>query len=200
MHKPYKAKDHFFKKAKSEGLRARSAFKIEEIAKRHSLFRKGQAVLDLFSPRAVFCRKPSDAVGPTGTVVGVDLAAIRSFNRPSVKTAVLDVLAADFEAQLFALYGGTYDCVVSDLAPKTTGIKSTDEARSLTLAGVALGIARKRLKPGGSYVAKLFMGGDFEGFRNEVRQSFGDVKVVRPEATRGQSMEVYLVGLRLKAA
>lgn len=199
MHKPYKAKDHFFKKAKSEGLRARSAFKIEEIAKRFSLFRKGDAVLDLGAAPGGFLQIIANAVGPSGTVIGVDIVPIRALNKPGVKTAAIDVLAPDFEAQLLALYGGTYDCVVSDLAPKTTGIKSTDEARSLNLAGIALEIAKKRLKPGGSYVAKLFMGGDFEQFRNDVRDAFTEVKVVRPEATRGQSMEVYLVGLKLKA-
>jgi 23S rRNA (uridine2552-2'-O)-methyltransferase len=200
VHKPYKAKDHFFKKAKSEGLRARSAFKIEEIAKRHSLFRKGQAVLDLGAAPGGFLQVIANAVGTSGTVVGVDIVAIRPLKAPGVKTAVLDVLASDFEAKLLGLYAGPYDCVVSDLAPKTTGIKSTDEARSLALAGVALEVARKRLKPGGSYVAKLFMGGGFEEFRDEVRKVFEVVKIVRPEATRGQSMEVYVVGLRLKAA
>ena len=91
-----------------------------------------------------------------------------------------------------------YDAVISDMAPKTSGIRSTDEARSLRLAGKALELAVRRGRPGASFVAKLFMGGDFESFRDELRSHFEDVKVVRPEATRGASVEVYLVGLRLK--
>ena len=86
--------------------------------------------------------------------------------------------------------------VVSDLAPKTTGIKDVDEARSLRLAGVALDVSRARGKPGGHFIAKLFMGADFEQFRADIRAVFTEVKVVRPEATRGASMEIYLVGLK----
>lgn len=198
-HKPYKPKDHFFKKAHDQGLRARSAFKIDEIARRFSIFRKGQAVLDLGAAPGGFLQIIANEVGPSGTVVGVDVVAIKPLGRPNVKTAVLDVLADDFDAKLLELYAGSFDAVVSDLAPKTSGIRSTDEARSLRLAGKALDVSRARGKPGSSFVAKLFMGGDFEQFRNEVRATFEDVKVVRPEATRGASVEVYLVGLRRKA-
>ena len=75
---------------------------------------------------------------------------------------------------------------------------TTDEARSIRLAGKALELARTRGKPGGSFVSKLFMGGDFEAFRNEVREAFEEVKVVRPEATRERSFEVYLMGRGFK--
>jgi 23S rRNA (uridine2552-2'-O)-methyltransferase len=197
-HHRYQPKDHFFRKAKQEGLRARSAFKIDEIAKRFSIFSKGQAVLDLGAAPGGFLQIIADAVGPKGRVVGIDLARIAPFGRPNVVTAVFDVLSPELEAKISELHPGQFDVVVSDLAPKTTGIHSTDEARSLELAGVALGLARRRMKPGGHFVAKLFMGGDFETFRDEVRRSFTEVKVVRPEATRGASMEVYLVGLKMK--
>ena len=86
--------------------------------------------------------------------------------------------------------------VFSDLAPKTTGIKDVDEARSLRLVGVALDVSRNRGRVGSHFIAKLFMGGGFEDLREELRTLFADVKVVRPEATRGASMEIYLVGLR----
>ncbi|MFT3836812.1 MAG: RlmE family RNA methyltransferase [Myxococcaceae bacterium] len=195
-HRRYNPKDHFFRKAKQEGLRARSAFKIDEIAKRFPIFSRGQTVLDLGAAPGGFLQIIAEAVGPKGTVIGVDLAAIPSIGRPNVKTAVLDVLADDFGQKLLELHKGNFDVVVSDLAPKTTGIHSTDEARSLNLAGIALDLAKTRGKPGGHFVAKLFMGGDFDSFRNTVRESFEEVKVVRPEATRGASMEVYLVGLR----
>ena len=193
---PYTPKDYFFRKAKESGLRARSAFKIDEIAKRFDVFKKGQAVLDMGAAPGGFLQIIVEAVGPKGTVIGVDLAAIRSLNKPNVKTAVLDVLADDFDAKLLEMYDGQFDVVVSDLAPKTSGIKSTDEARSLRLAGKALEVSRTRGTPKGAFIAKLFMGGDFESFRNEVRALFEDVKVVRPEATRGASMEIYLVGLK----
>ena len=198
--RPYTPKDYFFRKAKESGLRARSAFKIEEIAQRFKLFKKGQVVVDLGAAPGGFLQVILNEIGPTGFAVGVDLAAIRPLGRPNVKTAVLDVLADDFDAQLEALHPGSIDVVVSDLAPKTTGIKATDEARSLRLAGKALDVGRRRGRPGGHFIAKLFMGGGFEEFRDEIRALYEDVKVVRPEATRGASMEIYLVGLRRRAS
>lgn len=197
--RPYQPKDRFFRQAKAAGLRARSAFKIDEIARRFRIFEKGQAVLDLGAAPGGFLQILLDEVGPKGTVIGVDLVPIRPLNRPNVKTAVADVLDPGFDALLTSLHRGPFDVVVSDLAPKTTGIKDTDEARSLALAGKALELALTRGRTGGHFVAKLFMGRDFEAFRADVRQGFSEVKVVRPEATRGASMEIYLVGLSRKA-
>jgi 23S rRNA (uridine2552-2'-O)-methyltransferase len=197
--RPYQPKDYFFRKARASGLRARSAFKIEEIAKRFGVFKEGQVVVDLGAAPGGFLQVILAEVGPTGFVVGVDLAPIRPLGKPNVVTAVLDVLADDFDAKLEALKSGPIDVVVSDLAPKTTGIKATDEARSLRLASKALDVGRRRGRPGGHFIVKLFMGGGFEAFREEVRTLYEDVKVVRPEATRGASMEIYLVGLRRKA-
>lgn len=196
MGKPYRPKDHFFKKAKQEGFRARSAFKIEEIAHRFRVLKSGAKVLDLGAAPGGFLQVIAQAIGPSGFVLGIDVVRINPLPYPHVKTAVLDVLAGDFDAKLRELYDGLFDAVVSDLAPKTTGVRSTDEARSLRLAGKALEIARARGRTGSSFITKLFMGGDFEKFREEVRAAFEEVKVVRPEATRGASMEVYLVGLR----
>jgi 23S rRNA (uridine2552-2'-O)-methyltransferase len=198
--RPYRAKDHFFKKAKDAGFRARSAFKLEEIARRFALFRKGQSVIDLGAAPGGFLQIILEEVGPSGRVVGIDLAPIRPLGASNASTLVLDVLAEDFEKRLDDAYAGPFDVVVSDLAPKTTGVRSTDEARSLRLAQRALDIAERRGRAGGHFVVKLFMGGDFEAFRARVRALFDEVKVVRPEATRGASMEIYLVGLRRKAA
>ena len=112
-----------------------------------------------------------------------------------MKTAVLDVLSDGFWDALASLHPGPYDAVVSDLAPKTTGVRLTDEARSIRLASLALEVAQRAGKPGSSFIAKLFMGSGFEEFRDQIRAHFEEVKVVRPEATRGASVEVYLVGL-----
>jgi 23S rRNA (uridine2552-2'-O)-methyltransferase len=199
MSKPYRPKDHYFKKAKQEGLRARSAFKVDEILKRFPFLKKGASVLDLGAAPGGFLQILADAVGLNGRVIGVDIVPIRPFSQPYVKTAVLDVLADDFDAKLLEMYDGPFDAVISDMAPKTSGIRTTDEARSLRLARKALEVSSTRGRTGSAFVAKLFMGGEFEEFRDEVRASFEDVKVVRPEATRGASMEVYVVGLRRRA-
>ncbi|HEY0096324.1 MAG TPA: RlmE family RNA methyltransferase, partial [Archangium sp.] len=118
MGKPYRPKDHYFKKAKQEGLRARSAFKVDEILKRYPFLKKGASVLDLGAAPGGFLQILADAVGPSGRVIGVDIVPIRPFSQPFVKTVVLDVLADDFDARLLELYDGPFDAVISDMAPK----------------------------------------------------------------------------------
>jgi 23S rRNA (uridine2552-2'-O)-methyltransferase len=192
----YRPRDHFFEKAKRQGLRARSAFKIEEIARRFALLRAGARVLDLGAAPGGFLQVIAREIGPGGSALGVDLAPIRSLGLAQVKTLALDILADEAPARIEEALPGELDAVISDLAHKTTGIHTTDEARSLRLARRALELAQRRLRPGGGFMVKLFMGGDFEAYRAEVAAAFEEVKIVRPEATRGGSMEAYLVGLR----
>jgi 23S rRNA (uridine2552-2'-O)-methyltransferase len=192
----YTPRDHFFRKAKKEGFRARSAFKIDEIARRFGLLRSGARVLDLGAAPGGFLQVISEAVGAKGEVLGLDLEEIKPLGLPNVRTAAMDVLDDAAPARIAELLPGPLDAVISDMAPKTTGVRTTDEARSLRLARRGLEIAQARLRPGGRFLTKLFMGGEFESLRREMRELFADVKVVRPEATRGGSMEVYLVGLK----
>jgi 23S rRNA (uridine2552-2'-O)-methyltransferase len=166
---------------------------------RFALLRPGARVLDLGAAPGGFLQVIAGAVGPSGLAVGVDLVAVRPFSEQWVRTAVLDVLADDAREQIEALAPGPYDAVLSDMAPKTTGVRATDEARSLRLAERALELARALGRPGSSFVTKLFMGGDFEAFRAQLREAYREVKVVRPEATRSASVEIYLVALGLRA-
>ncbi len=193
MAKPYDPKDFYYRKAKKEGLRARSAFKIEEILRRHRLLARGQAVLDLGAAPGGFLQVLADAVGERGVAVGVDLEPIRNLGRPWVRTAVVDLLAPDALERIRALHQGRFQLVTSDMAPKTIGVKVTDEARSLELARTALAVARATLKLGGAFVVKVFMGGDFPAFRGEVAELFDEARVARPQATRERSYEVYVV-------
>ncbi|HET9597873.1 MAG TPA: RlmE family RNA methyltransferase [Anaeromyxobacteraceae bacterium] len=194
MAKPYDPKDFYYRKAKREGLRARSAYKIEEIARRQRLLAPGMAILDLGAAPGGFLQVLAEAVGPRGAAVGVDLEPIRNLGKPWVRTAVVDLLAPDALDRIRALHPARFDLVTSDMAPKTIGVKVTDEARSLELCRMALGVARQVLKLGGAFVTKVFMGGDFPLFKKEVAALFDAVAVARPEATREQSFEVYVVG------
>ncbi len=194
MTKPYDPKDFYYRRAKEQGLRARSAFKIDEIVKRHRLLAKGQAVLDLGAAPGGFLQVLAELVGERGAVVGVDLEPVRNLGKKWVRTGILDLLAPDAVEHIRALHAGPFDLVTSDMAPKTIGIKVTDEARSLTLCRMALSVACRTLKPGGHFVAKVFMGGDFPAFKKEVAASFARVDVARPQATRDSSYEVYIVG------
>ena len=199
MGKPYRPKDHYFERAKQRGFRARSAFKLEELVGRFRLLGPGSRVLDLGAAPGGFLQVVARAVGPSGLAVGVDLVPLRPFTEAWVRTGVVDVLAEDAQAQVEALAPGPFDAVLSDMAPKTTGVRGTDEARSVRLAERALALARALGKPGSSFVTKLFMGGEFEAFRAKLREAYREVKVVRPEATRSASVEIYLVGLGLRA-
>jgi 23S rRNA (uridine2552-2'-O)-methyltransferase len=194
MTKPYDPKDFYYRKAKEKGLRARSAFKIEEILRRHRLLRPGQAVLDLGAAPGGFLQVLAEAVGERGVAVGVDLEPVSSLGRAWVRTGVVDLLAPDALERIRALHPGRFDVVTSDMAPKTIGVKVTDEARSLELVRAALAIAEATLRLGGAFVAKVFMGGDFPAFRKELAARFDSVHVVRPQATREHSYEVYVVG------
>ena len=199
MAKPYDPKDFYYRKAKKEGLRARSAFKIDEILRRHRLLGRGDAVLDLGAAPGGFLQILAEAVGPRGAAVGVDLEPIRNLGKPWVKTGVVDLLAPDALDAIRALHPGRFDLVASDMAPKTIGIKVTDEARSLELVRMALRVAEQTLRLGGSFVAKVFMGGEFPALQKELRARFDEVHVVRPQATREHSYEVYVVGKGYRA-
>lgn len=197
MSKPYNPKDAFYRRAREGDLRARSAFKIDEILQRFRLVARGDTVLDLGAAPGGFLKILEAQVGPTGQVVGVDLAAIRPLG-PTVTTLVHDVLAPTLEGAVAAVLRGPVDLVASDLAPKTSGIRDQDEARSLALVGRALDLAGRFAKPESHFVAKVFMGGDFEAFFSRVKAAYADSRVVRPEATRARSREVYVVAQRRK--
>ncbi|HSN93361.1 MAG TPA: RlmE family RNA methyltransferase [Anaeromyxobacteraceae bacterium] len=194
MAKPYDPKDFYFRRAKERGLRARSAFKIEEILRRHRLLRAGQAVLDLGAAPGGFLQILADAVGERGVAVGVDREPIRNLGRAWVKTGVVDLLGPGALERIHAIHPWRFDLVTSDMAPRTIGVKVTDEARSLELARMALAVAAATLRLGGAFVCKVFMGGDFPVFRREVAGLFDEMHVARPQATRERSYEVYVVG------
>ncbi|MFO0584070.1 MAG: RlmE family RNA methyltransferase [Anaeromyxobacter sp.] len=200
MAKPYDPKDFYYRKAKKAGLRARSAFKIEEILHKHRLVRPGEAVLDLGAAPGGFLQILAEAVGEKGVAVGVDLEPIRNLGKKWVKTAIVDLLAPDAIAKIEALHPGPYKLVTSDMAPKTIGVKVVDETRSLELVRMALAVSDQLLAKGGSFVAKLFLGGDFPALKKDLQTRFEKVRVVRPMATREASYEIYVLGTGFKGA
>lgn len=193
MAKSYDPRDRFFQQAKRDGFRARSAYKLEEIQKRFRLLRPGARVLDLGAAPGGWCQIAAREVGPRGTVLGLDLEPIPALPPPT-RTWVADAFSPELLERLRAEGLVPFDVVLSDLAPKTSGIHGVDETRSIALAERALGLALAVLKPAGSFVVKVFMGGDFEQYLRLCKQSFLQTKIVRPEASvaRG-SKEVYVV-------
>src|SRR6202165_4235588 len=137
--KRYDPRDRFCEKAKKEGLRARSAYKLEEIQHRLKILRPGGRVLDLGAAPGGWCQIAAREVGAKGFVLGVDLEPLPSIP-PPVVTWVADAFAPELLERLRTEGRAPYDVVLSDLAPKTSGIHGVDEARSLDLAGRGLAL------------------------------------------------------------
>lgn len=194
----YNPRDHYFKKAKQENFAARSVFKLEEIDKKFKLFRSGQTVLDLGSSPGSWSQYASRMVGEKGRVLGVDLSPMTV----SLKNAVFiqaDLRDLNLE-EIFKEHGfePPFDLVLSDMAPKTTGIRMTDQARSMELCELALDVARRFLKKDGHFVCKLFHSDDFTKLRDEIKKSFHKFEAVKPDSTRKISKEIFLVGISKK--
>lgn len=194
---PYKRPpDRFTVRAKKEGFAARSVYKLEEIDRRVQLFRPGLRVLDLGAAPGSWTQYVAPKVGARGRVVALDLEPLRVPVPPQVQAQQLDVLAAPLDD--FAALG-PFDVVISDMAPHTTGIRDTDVAASHELVERAIDIATRVLVPGGKMLAKIFQGEGFERIRAKMREHFAEVRVIKPEASRKQSTEIYLVGIGRKA-
>jgi 23S rRNA (uridine2552-2'-O)-methyltransferase len=195
MNNPYKKPDAFTKAAKAQGFPARSVFKLEEIDRRVRLFRQGQRVLDLGAAPGSWSMYASQKVGPKGRVFAVDITEIRQFLGANVTVLLGDALSLSND-QLAE--SAPYDIVLSDMAPSTTGSKVADQARSFELFDRAVTVAAALSAPGGAFVGKLFMSEDFITARDRLRSLYTEVRNIRPEGTRTQSTEVFLVGLGRK--
>jgi 23S rRNA (uridine2552-2'-O)-methyltransferase len=193
--KDYARPDRHTRAAKAAGYPARSVFKLEEIHRRYRLFKAGQRVLDLGAAPGSWSLYASQQVGPAGKVLAVDLSEISEALPPNVLAKQLDVFSAE-RAVLAEL--GPYDVVLSDMAPRTSGTKARDQALSFELCTRALSVADELGAPGSHFVVKLFMSADFAELKRAIVSRYGECRVVRPEATRSQSTEVFLVGLGRK--
>lgn len=152
-------------------------------------------MLDLGASPGSWTLYAAERVGPTGRVVGIDLKDPEVALPPQAEIQTLDA----FEVDPAAL-GGPFDLVISDMAPKTSGQRHADQYRSYELVMRALELAKIVLRPGGTFVAKIFQGAEFEDARSAVREVFGKVRIIRPEATRDESYEVFLVGIGFRQA
>ncbi|MBL8614907.1 MAG: RlmE family RNA methyltransferase [Deltaproteobacteria bacterium] len=182
--------DHWSRKAKAEGFPARSVYKLEEIERRfHVLPRGGGRVVDLGCCPGSWSAWVRQQGGPRLRLVGVDWQPVPNYPGDFVERSVLEV---EPEALLLPL-GGPADCVLSDMAPFTTGNRFTDHCVQIELAQRAIALARAILRPGGSFVTKLFEGQEVNAYVADAKQSFGEVKRVKPDATRDESVELFLV-------
>jgi 23S rRNA (uridine2552-2'-O)-methyltransferase len=184
-------RDKFFRRAQAEGYRARSAYKLLEIAEKHGMLRPGQTVLDLGAAPGSWSQVALQRVGETGRVVAVDLQPIAPIS--GLRTIEGDIRDPSIVDRAVQELGRPADVVLSDVAPQASGILVVDQARAIELAESALEAATRALRPNGSFVVKVFRGEDFDAFLNKVRRHFRKVNVAIPAATRAESREAFVV-------
>jgi 23S rRNA (uridine2552-2'-O)-methyltransferase len=190
--------DPYVQRAKADGYRSRAAYKLLELDKKDRLLVPGQLVVDLGAAPGSWSQVVVAKLGTKGRVVAVDLlpmeplAGVRFVQGDFREREVLDAL-------LLALGGRKADLVISDLAPNISGIDVSDQARSIYLCELALEFARQCLKPGGSLLVKVFQGAGFTEFLAGMRKCFVRVGSRKPDASRGRSSEMYLLGKGYKA-
>ncbi|MGA2449136.1 MAG: RlmE family RNA methyltransferase [Polyangiaceae bacterium] len=189
---PYAKPDRFTRAAKAAGFPARSVFKLEEIDRRVGLLRQGMRVLDLGAAPGSWSMYASQRIGAAGKLLAVDLNPLTANLPRNASFEQGDALAIGDEP--LARFG-PYDVVLSDMAPNTTGSRVTDQTRSFELFMRALAVATSQSVVGGSFVGKIFMSDDLLEARQEVRRHYDTERLIRPEGTRAESMEIFLLGI-----
>lgn len=185
--------DHYFKQAKRDGYRSRAAYKLMEIDDRRRLLRRGDRVLDCGAAPGSWLQVAAKRVGPRGRVVGIDLKAIT----PPLVERNIRVIQGDLTAiDAAELRGGDrrFDVLLSDMAPDTTGDRSTDHHRSVRLCEALLDRCDELLKPGGRLAMKVFEGEAYPDLLGRTRSMFEKVKGFKPKASRDVSTEMYIIG------
>jgi 23S rRNA (uridine2552-2'-O)-methyltransferase len=189
--------DPFVQRAQAEGWRSRAVFKLEEIDRREHLLRPGQRCIDLGAAPGAWSQYARRRVGDGGHVLASDIL-------PMEELPGVSFIQGDFreesvlEQVLAALPDGQADVLLSDMAPNLSGVDAIDQPRSAYLAELALDLATKVLKPQGRALIKVFQGAGFQELVQVARGQFARVKLVKPQASRARSPEIYLLGLDFK--
>jgi 23S rRNA (uridine2552-2'-O)-methyltransferase len=191
---PYARADARTRAAKAQGYLARSVFKLQEIDRRLKILRRGQRVLDLGASPGSWTQYAAERIGPEGYVMAIDVKPLREAAGKTIHFVQGDVTLPNPDVAQHA----PYDVVLSDMAPNTSGSKVRDQALSFELFKRALELAVALGRPGSSFVGKIFMSEDFAKARSATAAAYSRVQVIRPEATRRQSSELFIVGLELR--
>ena len=189
--------DPFVQRAQSEGWRSRAVFKLEEIDRRERLLKPGQVCLDLGAAPGAWSQYALRQVGRKGRVVASDILPMSDL--PGVQFVQGDFREEAVFEQLMALVPPReVDVVLSDMAPNLSGLDVIDQPRAMHLAELALDLAARVLKPGGTALIKVFQGAGFREFLQSARVRFARVKLVKPQASRSRSPEIYLLAMQFR--
>jgi 23S rRNA (uridine2552-2'-O)-methyltransferase len=186
--------DPYVAQAKKEGFRSRAAFKLKEIDDKYKLLKPGMAVIDLGAAPGGWSQIAAKRVGAAdgkGRVVAIDLLEMGEI--PGVEFAEIDFLDADAPQRLREMLGGGADVVMSDMAANATGHRKTDQLRMIGLVEAAAEFACEALKPGGTFLAKVFQSGADAALLAQLKKNFSTIRHVKPAASRQESSERYLL-------
>lgn len=190
----YQRKDAYYTRAKQSGYRSRAAYKLEELARQYRLLRPGDRVVDLGAWPGGWVQVAAKQVGSHGKVVGVDLQRIEPFqDLPQVTLLQADLADDGLPQRLHEILEGPAQLVLSDAAPKLSGVRDRDVAVADALAHAVLNVTLNTLAAGGCLVIKLFMSETLPPFLSELRGHFQQVRSTRPDATRKGSAELYAI-------
>lgn len=187
--------DHYSERAKKERYPARSVYKLKEAQKKYQLIRKGDQVLDLGCSPGSWLLYAAELTGKRGRVLGIDLKPVTVQIPPQAETLKVDILTLDRAWIENKNWANRFDVILSDMAPATTGNKVIDAERSYQLCRAALNISQMALRPGGSFVCKIFQGAEFKKFSDSVRSRFKHYKIFKPQSSRKESKEIFIVGM-----
>jgi 23S rRNA (uridine2552-2'-O)-methyltransferase len=193
-------RDYYFRKAKRENYPARSIYKLQEIDRRLRIFKKGMRVLDLGASPGSWSLGAAQKVGAQGFVLAVDIKDTDTVFPANVLFRREDVFCPSPEFSALLGEKGPFQLVLSDMAPSTTGHRGTDQARSFALCARALELAVSCLDGGGGLVLKFFMGPEAEELSAALRRHFARVRLVKPESSRAESMEIFYAASGFKAS
>lgn len=183
--------DPYVAAAKAGGYRSRAAFKLIELDDKFRFLKSGARVLDLGAAPGGWSQAAKARVGAKGRVIAADVLEIEPLS--GVEILKLDLTDAEAPRTIRAALNGEADVVLSDMAAPTTGHRATDHLRTTALFEAALETAEDVLKEGGTFVGKVFQGGAAPELLKRLKQSFREVRHVKPPASRAESVELYLV-------
>lgn len=189
----YNRKDSYYLKAKKEGYLSRAAYKLLEMDKKYKIIRRGDHVLDLGAAPGGWSQAALMLTGPSGSVTAVDLKAVDGVRGENFRFFQGDMMSEEVVALVEGAVPQKYDVIISDMAPHTSGIRLKDHMESAYLVEKVFHLTDRLLKKGGRLLVKLFDGQERANIVNRMRASFKQVKLIRPEATRKESFEMYIV-------
>lgn len=190
--------DYYRSRARAEGYVARAVYKLKEVDEKYHLFKQGQRVLDLGCSPGSWLQYIVSRTGVGGLVVGVDATPPEIEVVPPLHFVHGEVTSLDLET--ITAISPIFDVVVSDLAPKTTGMRQVDQQRSLELAQLAWEWARRLLREGGHFLVKVFEGPDTSDLAAVLKRNFSLCRRIKPAGSRPASREIYFLGLNKRGA